>query len=122
LDQQVKGKPIAAGASIVKGTVVDLTVGKGLSDEQVEVPCLYGLTRRVALVKLMESSLSIGAVGYDNPKDSLEGMIYKQIPACGKGARMNMGESIDLYFTTDKTKLSAIADTTGSSIDEEDTE
>ena len=111
LEQMVKGKKIAPGEKIAKGTVIDLIVGKGLSDEEVGVPCLYGLSRKEALARLAESSLSIGAISCDVPKDSTNGRVYRQIPSCSKDARINMGGTIDLYFTSDKNKLSSMPDT-----------
>lgn len=118
LDQLVKGKKIAPGEKIEKGTIIDLVVGKGLSDEEVGVPCLYGLSHREALAKLAESSLSIGAVSLDAPKDSVNGKVYRQIPSCSKDALINMGGTVDLYFTSDKSKLSSIPDTTSINDDE----
>ena len=111
LEQLVKGKKIAPGEKIAKGTVIDLIVGKGLSEEEVGVPCLYGLSRKEALAKLAEASLSIGVVGYDVPKDSISGRVYRQIPSCGKESMINMGGTVDLYFTSDKNKLSTMPDT-----------
>lgn len=108
LNQQVKGRDVEPGTVIPKGTVVDLIVGKGLGDEEVEVPCFYGLTAREAARKLAEVSLSIGSVLYDNPKDSLSAKVYKQSPSCHKGASLKMGESIDLYLTTEKNKIPAM--------------
>ena len=113
LDQLVKGKKIEPGATIAKGTVIDLVVGKGLSDEEVGVPCLYGLTRKDALERLAESSLSVGIASFDS-KDSASAKVYRQSPSCGKNASINMGSTVDLYFTTDKNKLSAMPDTTSS--------
>lgn len=112
LQQLVNDKPIEPGTEIAKGTVVDLVVGKGLSEEEVGVPCLYGLTRKEALAKLAEASLSIGAVSFDSDKDSLNSRVYRQIPACGKDASINMGATIDLFLTTDKNKVPAISDST----------
>jgi len=111
LDQMVKGKKIAPGEKIEKGTVIDLIVGKGLSDEEVGIPCLYGLTRKEALAKLTEASLSIGAVSFDLEKDTVNGKVYRQIPNCSKDAKINLGGTIDLYFTNDKNKLSSMPDT-----------
>ncbi len=119
LDQLSKGKKIVPGDIIEKGTVIDLIVGKGLSDEEVGVPCLYGLSKKEALAKLAESSLSIGAIGFDNPKDSASGRVYRQIPSCGKEAMINMGGTIDLYFTNDKNKLSTMPDTSSVKNDDE---
>lgn len=121
LEQLVKGKKIIPGANIQKGTVINLIVGKGLSDEEVGVPCLYGLTRKKAVEKLSEASLSIGSVSFDEVKDSLIAKVYRQSPSCGKQASINLGGSIDLFLTADKNKLLQIPDTTNSNknIDDE---
>ena len=119
LDQLVKGVKIEPGTNIPKGTVINLVVGKGLSDEVVGVPCLYGLTRKEAIEKLAESSLSIGAVSFDVPKDSLTAMVYRQSPSCGKKANINLGGNIDLFLTTDKNKISQ--PDTASSVKKDDT-
>jgi len=114
LEQLVKGKKIEPGTSIPKGTVISLVVGKGLSDEKVGVPCLYGLTRKEAMVKLLESSLSIGALAFDDPKDTVSAKVYKQLPGCGAKASTNLGGSVDLFFTTDKSKISEMPTDTSS--------
>jgi beta-lactam-binding protein with PASTA domain len=118
LDQLVKGKRIAPGEIVEKGTVVTLVIGKGLGDEEVGVPCLYGLTRKEALNKLTENSLNIGSVVYDEPKDSLSSRVYKQSPSCGKETTINIGSSIDLFFSADKNKV-ANPDTTNSNAKED---
>lgn len=109
LDQLVNGKSIEPGATIPKGTVIELKVGKGLSDEEVGVPCLYGLSKNEALAKLADASLSIGAINYDPPKDSSSSAarVFRQSPSCSKEASINMGGTIDLYFTSDKNRIPA---------------
>lgn len=114
LEQLIKGKKIAPGETIEKGTVIQLIVGKGLSDEEVGVPCLYGLTKKDATEKLAEASLSVGFVKFDEPKDSLKAKLYKQSPSCGKGSSIKMGSSIDLFFTSDKNKIPLMPVDTGS--------
>lgn len=109
LDQLVKGKRIAPGDIIEKGTVITLVVGKGLSDEEVGVPCLFGLGRKDAIQKLAESSLSIGVVTYDEPKDSAISVVYRQSPSCEKDNNVNMGATVDLYMTSDKNKVPAVS-------------
>ncbi|MCW3083752.1 MAG: hypothetical protein JWP12_1118 [Bacteroidetes bacterium] len=107
LDQLVKGKKIAPGEIVAKGTVIDLVVGKGLSDEEVGIPCLSGLSRKEAMEKLAQSSLSIGAVTFDNPNDSSSTAVrvYRQSPSCGKDRTINMGATVDIYLTSDKDKI-----------------
>jgi len=121
LDQLVKGKQILPGTNIPKGTIINLIVGKGLTDQEVGVPCLYGLTRKEAVGKLASSSLITGVVTFDRPKDSLSSVVYKQSPSCGKQANISFGGTIDLFLTTDKNKIAQIPDTTTSNqkIDDE---
>lgn len=114
LDQLVKGKKIAPGEMVEKGTVIQLVVGKGLSDEEVGVPCLYGLTRKEATEKLAEASLSVGFIKFDEPKDSLKAKVYRQSPSCGKETSINMGSSVDLFFTAEKDKIPSMPVDSGS--------
>lgn len=113
LEQLVKGKKIQPGTNVPKGTVVSLIVGQGLGNDEVGIPCLYGLSHREAMEKLAEASLSIGAIAFDNPKDTVRALVYKQIPSCGRSASAKVGASIDLFFTTDKTKVPPSPDSTG---------
>lgn len=112
LDQMVKGQKIAPGANVSKGAVISLIVGKGLGNEEVGIPCLVGLSRSEAIVKLTEASLNIGAIAYDNPKDTTAAKIYRQIPGCSRSSVARLGGSVDVFLTTDKTKLPASADST----------
>lgn len=105
LEQMVKGKKIAPGEVIEKGTVIQLVVGKGLSDEEVGIPCLRGLTKKEAMDRLSENALSLGSVVYDNPKDTISARVYRQTPSCGKETTINMGAAIDLFLSTDKNKV-----------------
>ncbi len=104
LDQLIKGKHVAPGTIIQKGTVVDLVIGKGMSQEEVEVPCVLGLTKAEAEEKLKESSLSVGGIMYDNDKDSLISKVYEQTPGCEKGS-VSAGTRVDLFLTTTKSKI-----------------
>ena len=110
LDQMVKGKKIEPGTGIAKGTVINLVVGQGLSDEEVGVPCLSGLSSSEAAGKLAEASLSVGLVSYDEPKDSASSKVYRQSPSCGKQTVIKMGRSVDLFLTADKNKIPQKAD------------
>jgi len=112
LEQLVKGKKIEAGQPISKGTVIVLVVGKGLGDEEVGVPCLFGLTKKEAMEKLAEASLSIGIIKFDDDKDSVKSKVYRQTPSCGSNVTRNMGSAVDLFFTADNDKIPAIPNVT----------
>jgi beta-lactam-binding protein with PASTA domain len=107
LEQWAKGKKIEPGATIPKGTVIHLVIGQGLSDEEVGVPCLIGMSRKEAASKLIESSLSLGAVIYDVPKDSSAAKVYRQTPSCGNETTINLGGAVNIFLSADKNKISS---------------
>ena len=99
LDFKVNGMSIDEDQELYVGTVIDLVVGKGLSDETVLVPNLVGLTRVEANIILKTTSLNIGLEIFNSSiKDSSLAVIYQQYPAHDEEREINIGSSIDLYF------------------------
>ncbi len=110
LHQYINGKEIKPGTLVAKGSVVDLTVGRGLSNEKTYVPNILGLTQQQATDKLTEASLNIGAIIVDTStiktiEDSLKAHIYKQYPVNRKNAEINLGAFIDIWITNSKSLL-----------------
>ncbi len=108
LKQQYKGNDIAPGTLIPKGSIIDLVVGTGISNEKTYVPCLYGLTYEQAEQALTETALNVGAVIYDetvkNAKDSSIAKVFKQNPAFRTTpTQLNLGYSVDIWLTADTT-------------------
>ena len=103
LDFNVNGISIFEGQEILKGTTVNLVVGKGLSEEYVFVPDLIGLSRVEAHIVLKTSSLNIGSEFYDeNCEDSTLGIIYKQTPSFENDNELKLGSTIDLFLKNPK--------------------
>ena len=105
LQQLHKGEKIEPGTAIEKNTTIDLVVGKGLSDEEVAVPIFIGLSLKDALYKITEASLNEGLIQYDNPKDSSISKVYRQIPPPSSSNYVKMGSSVDLFLTSDESKI-----------------
>lgn len=104
--QEFKGKKIEAGEMLERGSVIDLALGQGESNEMVNVPSLIGMSIKDAIEELQASSLNIGAIIKDETvKDSTQAKIYKQIPPHGENAFINVGKSIDIFITQSKDKL-----------------
>lgn len=122
LRQLHKGRKIEPGTTIEKGSVIDLVVGKGLGGESLEIPCLIGLTRTEAIEKLTEFFLNAGAIAFDQPADSASAKVYKQIPACSNEATINMGSSIDLFFTNNADKIPVVPSDTTDNVNANETE
>lgn len=110
IDQQYNGKNIPEGDSLQKGSVIDLILGKGLSNQRTPVPYLSGMKLDHAKNKILVSSLNLGTFVYDNTivneADTLNAFVYKQIPEFKNDATLQLGSSIYLWLTVDPAKLS----------------
>lgn len=110
LMMDINGKEIKNGDWIFKNSVINLTLGGGLSGDKIIAPYLIGLNKEEAYNKLLESSLNIGFIDYENCKcttkeDTLNAKIYRQSPNRSQSIVINMGSSVDLYFTCDSTLI-----------------
>lgn len=109
IDQLYNGKNIPGGDSLQKGSVVDLVLGKGLSNQRTPVPDLVGMNLDPARNKILVSSLNLGTFIYDNTiingKDTLNAFVYKQNPEFKDDASLQLGSSIYLWLTVDSAKL-----------------
>lgn len=110
LKQEINGKMVALNDKVKKGSTILLTIGLGTSDEKVMVPLLKGLTKEEAENKLMGVSLNIGFSDYTNcncatAKDTLNAVVYRQNPIRSKDVAINMGSSVDVYFTCDSSMI-----------------
>ncbi len=109
IEQQLNGKKIVAGDSIQKGSVIDLVLGKGLSNQRTPVPELTGFSLELARNRILGASLNLGAYIFDstvlNETDSLKAFVYKQNPEFSEEASLQLGSAIYLWLTIDSAKL-----------------
>ncbi|MGD0755553.1 MAG: PASTA domain-containing protein [Bacteroidales bacterium] len=109
IDQQYNGKPIHEKDSLQKGSVIDLILGKGLSNQRTSVPDLLGMKLEPAKNKILVSSLNLGTFVYDNTikkgADTINAFVYKQIPIFKNEATLQLGSAIYLWLTVDSVKL-----------------
>lgn len=91
---------------VKKGTLVQLVIGEGESNQRILVPNLIGLTLDYAIQKLSNDGLTIGvALPDDGAKDMTQMFVYKQTPVSNEEAMVRIGSAIDLYLTNDKSKI-----------------
>jgi beta-lactam-binding protein with PASTA domain len=111
IDQQYNGMKIHEGDSLQKGSVIDLVLGKGLSNQRTSVPDLLGMKLDPAKNKILVSSLNLGTFVYDNTikkgTDTLNAFVYKQNPEFKNDATLQLGSAIYLWLTVDSAKLKA---------------
>lgn len=97
------------GDSLQKGSVIDLVLGKGLSNQRTSVPDLMGMQLEPARNKILVSSLSLGTYVYDNTilkgEDTLNAFVYKQNPEFKEDASLQLGSAIYLWLTVDSAKM-----------------
>jgi beta-lactam-binding protein with PASTA domain len=109
LQQKYKGNVIEEGDSIPKRAVIDLILGRGLSDDKTAAPDLIGLHLSTAIDKITVRYLNLGAIIYDgtveNEEDSLNVFIWKQRPVFDNETLLNLGSAVDIWLTVDSTKL-----------------
>jgi eukaryotic-like serine/threonine-protein kinase len=111
LKQLHNGKEVVAGEPIQKGLVIDLVVGRGLSNERTPVPDLVGMQLEKAKNYILAASLNLGAFIFDttvvNNDDTLRAFVYKQNPDFREDAKLQMGESVYIWLSVDSSRLSA---------------
>jgi beta-lactam-binding protein with PASTA domain len=109
LQQMHHDSVITEGTEITKGSVIDLVLGMGLSNETTRVPDLVGLRLEPASEMIADYYLNIGAITYDesirDEEDSATAFIWRQYPEFEEFRRLNMGLEVDIWLTVDSTLL-----------------
>ena len=106
IEQNFHGNRIKPGFKIPWGSAVDLVIGSGLTDEQLVVPDLTGLTFEEAKIVLQENGILLGAIITDEEvKDSAAAFIWKQMPPRYNEIKepvfIQPGQLLDIWLTTD---------------------
>ncbi len=108
LNQRYKGIEISPGSEIIKGSHIDLVLGKSNYNEAAEMPNLVGLNLREAEKQIAQANLNLGATIYDNSvqnsDDSLNAIIYKQKPEPNNRQFAAMGSIVDIWLSVDAEK------------------
>lgn len=109
LAQLLNGRYIDAGTMIDAESEIDLQVGISSDMETTFIPNVLGQTLITAKDLIIDNSLNIGSLFYDqtiiNSSDSLTAIIYKQSPEASDFSSFHLGSRVDLYFTLDKSKI-----------------
>ncbi|WP_367867119.1 PASTA domain-containing protein [Pedobacter sp. WC2423] len=82
LEVSFGGSSIKPGDVIPKGSKIDLLLGDGRGNEDVEIPTLLGFTKDEAAFSLRGSNLKLGTITYEgNITDTANAVITAQSPA-----------------------------------------
>ncbi|MDA3818633.1 MAG: PASTA domain-containing protein [Prolixibacteraceae bacterium] len=109
LDKKLNGTQLPNDTLLIKGTEVDLVVGKGLSNERTVVPDVKGMYMSDAYRSLYNLSLNTGALIYDQSvqtaEDSTQARVWKQMPEGDGENLIELGTSVDIWLTVDDEKI-----------------
>jgi beta-lactam-binding protein with PASTA domain len=94
LSQTIRGREIAEGEMIAKGSKIDLVVGDGLSNTEVDVPDLKGMPLDEAKESLQGSGLQIGTV-ISEAGSGAANTITRQKPQ--SGTKIREGDMVDVW-------------------------
>ena len=109
IEIKYRDRSILPGTRVPEGSSLVLVVGNGLGEgADIEVPVLKGISLDEATQNAQTASFIIGAVEYDVPPTGNESeyIIYRQRPAAG--GLLPAGSRIDVYLTTEKSRLNEI--------------
>ncbi len=98
LKATVNGNYIKPGTPILKGSVIDLIIGSGISAGQPSVPFLIGKSRESALRELNRLGLSIGDESYSDDCEISDAVVYEQTPAYVYGKKIPSGTTFSLTY------------------------
>ena len=97
------------GDILVKGSSIDLIVGRDPQNEQTKLPDLVGKKPDEAKEILTSAMLNIGVILYDesiqNSEDSTNAIIWQQRPDPKSISLIKLGSAVDIWITVDKEKI-----------------
>lgn len=107
LSQLMNSKEIKPGTKLPMGTPISLVLGSGLSDIDMSVPDLFGMTYGEAASFLSTTGISFGAKVLDpDVKDTASAYIYRQSPDRNtpdfRVNRIRQGQMIDVWLSAKK--------------------
>ncbi len=119
-EQMFNGNPISPGTKVNMGSAIDLILGSGLGEEDINVPDLVGMTVAQAQLYLSNKNISIGAILPESGvTDTSDAFITRQSPlqfsqgADGQNTpnQIKPGQLMDIWIS----KTPPVKDTTANS-------
>ena len=104
LDVSFGGQPVKPGDIIPKGSKIDLLLGDGGGNEEVEIPNLLGFTKDEAAFSLRGSNLKLGEITYDGDiTDTANAVIVAQSPVLSDTvATVKIGTAVNITLSNKK--------------------
>jgi eukaryotic-like serine/threonine-protein kinase len=97
LKQLFNGKSIQPGQLIKQGSRIDLVLGNGIGNTEMDVPDVIGKTLEEAEFVLKGSNLKRGLIQYEDDPTKQPGTVTRQNPEAGAGNKIRVGEVVDIW-------------------------
>jgi len=101
VEQLEDGQPIEPGKEILKGTVIDLQVGKGSTSVSVAIPMLIGKRKAEAEKAIHYAYLNVGNEYYLDGKDTARARVYNTDPEPLTDNTFPLGQKVDIWYKSD---------------------
>lgn len=103
LEQVFGGDTILPGTDILKGSSVELVMGKGLDEKKTDVPFLIGKNESEAISMINNAGLNVGYLKYLDGRDKLHSRVYEQQPPALSEEKVEFGAYVDIWMRSDET-------------------
>lgn len=111
LSQRYKGQYIPTGSMVESGSEIDLELGNS-GGESTFIPNVLGLSYITARDILIDNSLNIGRLSYDQSvrtyADTITCFVIKQTPSPTISNSYSLGARVELLLSIDRTKVEEI--------------
>ena len=109
LRQLMGNREVEPGSMIESESEIDLVVGLNSLDNVTYVPDVSGLKNMSAVDAIHSHSLNVKSLKFDETvkdyDDSLNAMVYRQVPEASDSVKVNLGDEVVLYLTTKQSRI-----------------
>jgi len=102
IDQLINDEPVEAGTELLKGTSINLVLGKGDFTVMIPMPFLIGLKQMEARNLLHHYSLNVGMQYFLDDSDTAHARVYKTDPETLTEDMLALGQSVNVWYRSDE--------------------
>jgi eukaryotic-like serine/threonine-protein kinase len=102
VEQLEDGQQIEPGKEILKGTTIDLQVGKGTTSVSVAIPMLIGKRMTEAEKAIHYSYLNVGNEYFIDGRDTVSARVFKTNPTPLTDKTYPLGQKVEIWYRSDQ--------------------
>ena len=102
VEQLIDGEPVETGTELIKGSTIDLKVGKGDLMITVPIPVLIAKKKDEVKKALNYAYLNVGEEYYLDGEDTTYARAYKTKPSPFEDIELEPGDKVDVWYRSDE--------------------